>query len=118
MDSLAIEKKRQDEQRVMDRMIRIYCRGKHHQKKELCEECSRLKEYADYRTQKCPFMETKTFCSACKVHCYTPQMREKVRQVMKYSGPRMLLYHPPMAIKHVAVTLSAKRKERKKANVS
>lgn len=118
LDSRAIEKKRQQEQKVMDQMIRIYCRGKHHQKRGLCEECGQLREYAALRTQKCPFMETKTFCSACRVHCYTPQMRERVRQVMKYSGPRMLLYNPPMAVRHVAVTLSAKRKERKKANVS
>ena len=22
--------------------------------------------------ERCPFMENKTFCSACKVHCYKP----------------------------------------------
>ncbi len=40
----------------------------------------------------------KTFCANCKVHCYKPQMREQIRQVMRFSGPRMLLYHPVLAI--------------------
>lgn len=104
------EQKREQERQVISQMIRIYCRGKHGQKKGLCSDCSQLLEYADFRTQKCPFMETKTFCSACKVHCYSPQMREKIKNVMGYSGPRMLLYNPPMAIRHMLVTLSGKRK--------
>jgi hypothetical protein len=28
-------------------------------------------------------------------------MREKVKKVMKYSGPRMLLHHPVLALHHV-----------------
>ena len=39
-------------------------------------------------------MESKTFCSNCRVHCYCPDMREKIRMVMRFSGPRMLFYHP------------------------
>lgn len=53
------------------------------------------------RSDTCPFMETKTFCSNCKVHCYKPDMREKIRAVMRFSGPRMMLYHPVMALRHV-----------------
>ena len=37
-------------------------------------------------------METKTFCSNCKVHCYKPEMRKKIRAVMRFSGPRMIFY--------------------------
>jgi hypothetical protein len=28
-------------------------------------------------------------------------MRERIREVMRYSGPRMLLSHPLMAIRHL-----------------
>ena len=62
------------------------------------------------RIHKCPFMETKTFCSACKVHCYKPEMREKIRAVMRFSGPRMLLYHPILAIWHLICSMREKRK--------
>ena len=69
-----VEKKRQKEQYVVDEMIRLYCR-KHHAKDEiqadgLCPACQELADYAKLRSQKCPFMEKKTFCANCKVHCY------------------------------------------------
>ena len=81
-------------------MIAVYCRGKHGKKKSLCPECRELTEYAIDRTEKCPFMETKTFCSKCKTHCYKPEMRERIKKVMRYSGPRMIFYSPVMAVKH------------------
>ena len=81
-------------------MIQIYCKKKHGTK-ELCPECTELLQYASERSQKCPFMETKTFCSNCMVHCYKPVMREKIREVMRFSGPRMIFHHPFMAVHHV-----------------
>lgn len=93
--------KREREKQTVSLMIKIYCNKKHHTKGELCEECARLNEYAMLRSDKCPFMETKTFCSNCKVHCYKPDMREKIREVMRFSGPRMIFHHPVMAIRHV-----------------
>ena len=29
-------------------------------------------------------METKTFCSNCRVHCYRSEMREEIRKVMRF----------------------------------
>ena len=96
-----VDNKREREKVMVSQMIALYCRGNHHTGKGLCEECARLEEYARMRSDKCPFMETKTFCSNCKVHCYQPQMREQIRQVMRYAGPRMLFHHPAMAIRHL-----------------
>ncbi len=95
------EQKREREKRIVDEMIRLYCRKNHGQTKELCRECAELAEYAKRRSDRCPFMEEKTFCSNCKVHCYKPEMREKIRKVMHFSGPRMIFYHPIMAASHV-----------------
>ncbi len=99
-----IEKKREKEKEVVTLMIRLYCRKKHGTKTGLCTECADLAEYACDRSDHCPFMENKTFCSNCKVHCYKPDMREKIREVMRFSGPRMMLYHPVMAVKHLVST--------------
>ena len=80
------ESKREKEKRIVRLMIRLYCREKHGGRKdaeELCEECRELEDYAALRVDKCPFMETKTFCSNCRVHCYRPEMREKIRRVMR-----------------------------------
>lgn len=96
-----VESKREREKSTVALMIRLYCKKKHGVKSELCEECQALHDYAMLRSDKCPFMETKTFCSNCKVHCYKTDMREKIREVMRYSGPRMIFHHPVMAIRHV-----------------
>ena len=95
-----VQTKRKREKETVSLMIRLYCRKKHGGK-QLCPECVALDAYARQRSDKCPFMETKTFCSNCKVHCYKKDMREKIREVMRFSGPRMIFHHPIMAIRHV-----------------
>jgi hypothetical protein len=82
-------------------MVEIYCHDHHESKDELCPECSSLFDYAKMRLDKCPFQENKSTCGKCLIHCYQPQMREKVKEVMRYSGPRMLLHHPILALRHV-----------------
>ena len=99
-----IQTKREREKVLVSQMIHLYCRKKHHTGKNLCATCAELEAYAIERSDKCPFMETKTFCSNCKVHCYKPQMREKIREVMRFSGPRMIFQHPITAVRHVIET--------------
>lgn len=94
--------KRERERKVVSLMITLYCRKKHHCRQGLCGECAELEAYAFARSGHCPFMETKTFCSNCRVHCYRSDMRNKIREVMRFSGPRMLLYHPVLALRHMA----------------
>jgi hypothetical protein len=40
-------------------------------------------------------------CAKCPVHCYRPELRERIRAVMRYAGPRMLFRHPRLAILHL-----------------
>ena len=62
-----LEKKRSDEKMLVSEMIALYCRKQHHTLRgSLCPECQQLHDYALARIEHCPFMETKTFCSACK----------------------------------------------------
>ncbi len=105
-----IETKREREKKVVSQMIALYCKKNHHTNGTLCEECAALDAYARMRSDHCPFMETKTFCSNCKVHCYKPDMREGIRVVMRYSAPRMLFYHPVMAIRHL---IEAKKEKKR-----
>lgn len=81
-------------------MVRMYCHGQH-QTRTLCPECRQLLDYAQKRLGKCPFQDGKTTCAICPVHCYQADMRVKVRAVMRYSGPRMLLRHPLLAVRHM-----------------
>lgn len=104
-----MQSKREREKETVSLMIAIYCRKKHGGK-SLCPDCAALETYARQRSDKCPFMETKTFCSNCKVHCYRKDMREKIRKVMGFSGPRMIFHHPVMAIRHVIETKKEKKR--------
>ena len=81
-------------------MISLYCR-RHHHGIGLCPECGGLQDYAVKRLEKCPFQEGKTICARCPVHCYQPAMREKIRAVMRYAGPRMSHRHPVMSLYHL-----------------
>ena len=109
-----MQTKREREKRMVSEMILLYCRKNHAAPKGgLCPECAALTEYARQRSDRCPFMETKTFCSNCKVHCYRPDMRERIRAVMRFSGPRMIFHHPIAAIRHVISTRIEKRRLKK-----
>ena len=89
------------ERRTVAVMIALYCRDHHRSEDTLCPECSELMGYAHARLDKCPFGEGKTTCARCPVHCYRPAMRERIRTVMRYAGPRMILRHPVLALRHL-----------------
>ncbi len=88
------------ESKTVKAMIELYCR-KLHAVKTLCPECGELAEYVGSRLAKCPYQEGKTICAKCQTHCYKPVMREKIKKVMRYSGPRMLRHHPIAAVQHI-----------------
>lgn len=104
------ETKREWEKAMVSQMIALYCKKKHKTKNGLCPDCASLAEYARARSDKCPFMETKTFCSNCKAHCYKAAMREKIRAVMRFSGPRMIFHHPSTVLRHVIETKREKKR--------
>jgi len=88
------------EKRTVDAMIRIYCSNQHNSPANSCEQCNRLLEYAINRLDNCPFQERKPACNHCQVHCYSNSMKSEIQRVMRYSGPRMLLRHPYLSLRH------------------
>jgi hypothetical protein len=88
------------ERRTIAAMIGLYCRH-HHRARGLCEACAALDTYAARRLDRCVFGSAKPTCANCAVHCYRREMREAVREVMRWSGPRMLLRHPILAVAHM-----------------
>ena len=108
-----VEKKRRREQQIVAEMIALYCQKNHTRQEngQLCPDCQALLDYAAARSEHCPFMEQKTFCANCKVHCYKTDMRQRIQQVMRFSGPRMLRYHPILAIWHLICSKIEQRKQ-------
>lgn len=99
----------QREKAIVTKMIRIYCKKKHRQT-VFCEECQDLNDYAMKRLSLCRFGEEKTACAKCPIHCYKQDYRQKIKEVMRFSGPWMLLYHPIESIKHIPITDKLKSK--------
>ncbi len=93
-------KRMQREAATVKLMIRRYCRDKHSSTGVLCAECSELLDYARRRLAHCPFQEGKTTCGKCLVHCYKPGMRSRIRDVMRYVGPRLMVTNPLLSIRH------------------
>jgi len=93
---------------VLGKFIQIYCDGKHHVQKSkvtgsgkvaqyvdplnltLCDDCKKLLLYAASKRIICPY-NPKPACKDCTTHCYAEPNRSKIREVMRYSGMRMIL---------------------------
>ena len=84
-------------------MTRIYCHAhhQHNRGQEICDECLAFTAFAKFRLFKCPYGQEKPTCKQCPTHCYRKDMKEMARTIMVYSGPRMLLKHPYLAIRHL-----------------
>jgi hypothetical protein len=98
---LSDDKKLLRERRTLTAMIGMYCRDTHGDAQGLCSDCAELHAYAQKRLAHCPFGVEKPVCSKCLVHCYRPEMRQRVAAVMRYSGPRMLRRHPVLGVSHL-----------------
>jgi hypothetical protein len=92
------------EQRTIEAMLHVWCEAHplhvRTRRGALCAECEDLFEYASYRLLRCPYGEEKPTCKKCPIHCYSKEQRERMAEVMRFAGPRMLLRHPVLAIRH------------------
>jgi hypothetical protein len=88
------------EKETVEKMIHLYCEKKHTSNGSLCSDCQDLLVYSHQRLENCQYQEEKPTCRKCPVHCYKPTMREEIRRVMRFSGPRLVLRAPIDWIRH------------------
>jgi hypothetical protein len=88
------------ERRTVRLMVELFC-SHHHGTGELCASCRELAEYADRRLDLCPYGADKPACTSCPIHCYRPEPRERMREVMRFAGPRMMRTHLYLAVMHL-----------------
>ncbi len=89
------------EKRTVGIMIKMYCDHDHDKRSSICRDCDELLEFANDRINLCIYQEDKPVCSECQIHCYRKDMREKIKTVMRFAGPRMIFYHPILGIRHL-----------------
>ncbi len=100
------------ERKTISIMIAMYCNDKHAtEHANLCSDCSKLNDYSQGQITKCPFLDNKPVCNQCTVHCYIPKIREDIKTVMRYAGPRMLLHHPYLALMHMIASNKTHKKK-------
>jgi len=94
---------------VLGKFVEVYCRHHHGDaprepfamknldvsptslgKRKVCEDCRRLLSHAVAKRVRCP-LEPKPSCRVCTEHCYAKRYRERIRQVMKFSGRHLIL---------------------------
>lgn len=90
----------EQEKLTLSLMIDMYCTKLHKSKLVLCQDCQAIKKYAFTKLEKCPFGLEKPTCLSCEIHCYSPEKREQIRQIMRFSGPRMLFRNPILVFRH------------------
>ncbi|TFG04802.1 nitrous oxide-stimulated promoter family protein [Candidatus Thorarchaeota archaeon] len=89
-----------EEKRTVELMIRYYCEHRH-DSDALCPDCEDLLAYARSRLENCRYGNDKPTCRKCKTHCYSPEYRDRIKTVMRFSGPRMMFTAPLRWIRHV-----------------
>lgn len=99
------EKQKKD-LKVLVSFVQTYCLAKHERQAEaalppelentlgkgvtLCPDCAGLVAYAVEKRRKCP-LEPKPSCKHCHIHCYSKEHRARVREIMAFSGRRMIM---------------------------
>ena len=98
------DKKRKDI-KVLSQFIAIYCREHHRTEVRdafpvkderlsnslgrkdliLCKDCSKLLNHGIVKLLLCPY-DPKPTCKKCEKHCYAPGYRDRIREVMRFSG--------------------------------
>lgn len=74
------------EKKTLRRFMAVYCRAQHGKdRRGLCPACAGLERYAFARLDRCPY-DPKPKCKRCPTHCYKPEYRAKIREVMRFSG--------------------------------
>ncbi len=90
--------------KVLVSFVRFFCRAKHSDRPrvavaapgvlsgdtQLCAECAGLVTYALEKRRKCP-LDPKPSCKNCHIHCYSKEHRALIREIMAYSGRRMIM---------------------------
>jgi hypothetical protein len=70
---------------ILRRFIQVYCRRTHATTGGLCAACQDLLAYAEDRLDHCPH-DPRPACRRCPTHCYRPEYRARIREVMRSSG--------------------------------
>ncbi|NJD38954.1 MAG: nitrous oxide-stimulated promoter family protein [Geobacter sp.] len=89
--------------KLLARFTQVWCSGHRHQGRtafplpgsirpvQLCATCAAFMNYAVTKRINCPLEAEKPSCKHCRIHCYAAEQRALVKQIMAWSGRRMIM---------------------------
>ena len=90
--------------KLIGKFVEVYCTGKHRDaertsmtlpaelgERTLCPDCASFLGYAITRRRKCPLEAEKPSCKHCRTHCYSKPQLAKVKEIMAYSGRKLMM---------------------------
>lgn len=108
-ESTELTSKELKDLRVLAQFTSVYCKVHHRlseksplapdlfggdalkvEKYRVCDLCRDFLHYAINRRLHCP-LDPRPVCKHCPVHCYKPHYRDKVREIMRFSGKYLML---------------------------
>ena len=87
--------------KTLEIMVKMYCKKVHKSVSTPCEMCQTCLEYALSRVKNCPRKSYRGLCKGCTIHCFKDEYREEIKKIMRFSGPRMMVKHPILALWHI-----------------
>ncbi|SJZ35145.1 Nitrous oxide-stimulated promoter [Trichlorobacter thiogenes] len=89
--------------KIIAKFTEVWCVGQQHSGQQpvaaypelqpltLCPDCAAFLDYAVKKRLNCPLEAEKPTCRRCRIHCYAPQQRALVKQIMAWSGRKMIM---------------------------
>lgn len=110
-DLKPVQDRREKERRLLSCMVAYYCRKNHGNRVRLCPECADVDRFIRQRCH-CPRQEATRLCRSCPAQCGRPELKEKLRRMVRYACPRMLFRHPVTVSRYVAAARREKKAEK------
>lgn len=94
--------------KVLAKFIEVYCHARHDRSAQsqtdlppefqgafrkgliLCPACAELLAHGIMKRRKCP-LDPKPTCKNCHIHCYSKDYRARIREIMAFSGRRVIM---------------------------
>ncbi len=99
-----ITKQQKKDIKLLGKFVDVYCAAKHLgadravvelpadlEARKRCSDCASFLKYAVARRLNCPLEAEKPTCKHCRTHCYARHQLAKVREIMAFSGRRLMM---------------------------
>ena len=96
--------------KTLEAMGRIFCAAHHGGGKDasgLCPSCRMTVDATFQRAALCPNGHEGN-CQDCLVHCQRGEAQARIREIMRYSAPRMAFCHPLMTADYLRKKLRSR----------